>query len=351
MPPLTPRRKPPIHPVRWQPPPVDELPTLPAPALTVVPVPGHAPEDVVADASGRLWTGVDDGRILRLNPDGGDATVVANTGGRPLGLEVARDGRLLICDSPRGLLAMDPDTGALQPLVETVDETVGRGSAGSARRRHLQFCSNVTETPDGAIYFTESTSAFTYEHFKGAVLESRARGSLFRRDPDGTVTTLAEELYFTNGVTVTADGSALVFAETLGRRLSKYWLTGPRAGTITPFVQHLPGHPDNMSTGADGRIWVAMVSPPNATAEWLAPRAPVLRHLVWLLPDRFAPQIAPQVWAVAFDPDGGDVVAGLRTTHPDFGMVTGLVESGGRLWLSCIGASALASVELDDVLL
>ncbi|MGE2713432.1 SMP-30/gluconolactonase/LRE family protein [Mycolicibacterium litorale] len=332
-------RKPPISPVRWRPPPVEELPALPSPAVTVVPVPGHAPEDVVVDAQGRLWTGVDDGRILRLTPGGGEPTVVANTGGRPLGLAVARDGRLLICDSPRGLLALDPDTGALEPLVEAVDG------------RHLQFCSNVTETADGTIYFTESTSAFTYAHFKGAALEARGRGGLFRRDADGTVTTLADGLYFTNGVTVTADGSALVFAETLGRRLSKFWLTGPKAGTITPLVSHLPGYPDNLSTGSGGRIWVAMVSPPNAAAEGLAPRAPVLRKLLWLLPDRFAPQLTAEVWAVAFDPDSGEVVGGLRTTHPDFGMVTGLVEAGGRLWMGCIGASTLAHVALDDVTL
>lgn len=332
-------RKPPIAPVRWQPPSVVELPPLPSPTITVVPVPGHAPEDVVVDAAGRLYTGVDDGRILRLDADGAAPTVVANTGGRPLGLAVARDGRLLVCDSPRGLLALDPDTGAVEPLVERVGG------------RHLQFCSNVVETDDGTIYFSESTSAFTYEHFKGAVLESRGRGGLFRWDTDGTVTTLAEGLYFTNGVTVTVDGSALVFAETLGRRLSKYWLTGPRAGTITPLVENLPGHPDNISTGADGRIWVAMVSPLNAAAEWLAPRPPVLRKLMWLLPDRFVPQIAPEVWTVAFEPDSGAVVGGLRTTHPDFGMVTGLVESGGRLWLACIGSSALAHVALEDVTL
>lgn len=332
-------RKPPIDPVRWHPPPVDDLPPLPSPPVTVVPLPGHAPEDVVVDAEGRLYTGVDDGRILRLTAEGGDPTTIANTGGRPLGLAVARDGRLLVCDSPRGLLALDPDSGAIEPLVETVGG------------RHLQFCSNVTETADGTLFFSESTSAFTYEHFKGAVLESRGRGGLFRRDVDGTVTTLADGLYFTNGVTVTADGSALVFAETLGRSLSKYWLTGPRAGTITPLVANLPGHPDNLSTGADGRIWVAMVSPPNAAAEWLAPRPPVLRKLMWLLPDRFTPQIAPEVWAVAFDPDSGAPVAGLRTTHPEFGMVTGLVESGGRLWMGCIGASALAHVALDALTL
>ncbi|WP_422749820.1 SMP-30/gluconolactonase/LRE family protein [Mycobacterium sp. WMMD1722] len=331
--------KPPIDPVRWQPPPIEELPVLAAPALTLASVPGHAPEDVVVDAAGRLWTGVDDGRIVRLNADGRAPTVVADTGGRPLGLTVARDGRILVCDSPRGLLALDPDTGRLEPLVEEVGG------------RHLQFCSNVIETDDGTIYFTESTSAFTYAHFKGAVLEARGRGGLFRRDPDGTVTTLADDLYFTNGVTVTADGSAIVFAETLGRRLSKLWLTGPQSGTITPLVANLPGYPDNISTGVDGRIWVAMVSRPNTTAEWLAPRLPLLRQLVWRLPDRLAPQITPEVWAVAFDPVSGAVIGGLRTRHPEFSMVTGLVESDGRLWMGCIGASALASVSLADVTL
>lgn len=84
------------------------------------------------------------------------------------------------------------------------------------------------------------------------------------------MSTLCDGLYFANGVTATADGTALVFAETQGRRLSKYWLSGPQAGTITPLAINLPGMPDNISTGADGRIWVAFVTPINAAAEWLA---------------------------------------------------------------------------------
>jgi hypothetical protein len=55
----------------------------------------------------------------------------------------------------------------------------------------LRFCSNVAETGDGTIYFSESTSTFPYEYYKGAALESRG-GSLFRRDPDGTVSTVVD---------------------------------------------------------------------------------------------------------------------------------------------------------------
>jgi sugar lactone lactonase YvrE len=330
-------RKPPIDPVRWTPPPVDPLPDFPSAELTVLPVPGNAPEDVVVDADGQIWTGVDDGRIVRISPDSGDTTVVADTGGRPLGLHVARDGRLLICDSPRGLLALDPASGKLETLVDEVDN------------RQLRFCSNVTETADGTIYFTESSSAFTYAHYMGAVLEARGRGSLFRRDPDGTVLTLVPGLYFANGLTLTVDGSALVFAELQARRLSKYWLTGPNAGLVTPLAEHLPGMPDNLSTGADGRIWCAMVTPANPLADKLAKGSPLLRKLIWRMPDRLQPKAETVVWAVAFDPNTGQAVAGLRTEHPEFGQVTGMVEANAKLWMGCLGFSAVACAELSEL--
>ena len=289
----------------------------------------------MVDAEGQIWTGVDDGRIVRISPESGAATVVGDTGGRPLGLHVARDGRLLICDSPRGLLAMDPSTGKIETLTDEVDN------------RKLRFCSNVTETADGTIYFTESTSAFSYGDAVAAILEARGRGSLLRRDPDGTVLTLVPGLYFANGLTLTTDASALVFAEFQARRLMKYWLTGPKAGSVTPLAEHLPGMPDNLSTGADGRIWCAMLTPANAAADRLANGPPLVRKLLWRLPSRWQPKAESVVWAVAFDPDTGKAVAGLRTEHPGFGQVTGVVEANGDLWMGSIGGPAVARVDLD----
>jgi len=323
--------KPTIHPVRWTPPPIEDLPDFGRAELTIVPMPGDGPEDVVVDADGELWTGLVDGRIVRVRTDG-TTTVVADTGGRPLGLHVTRDGRLLICDSHRGLLAMDRSTGALTSLVTHVDG------------RPLRFCSNVTESDDGTIYFTESTSAFHYEHFKAAVLEARGDGGLYRLEADGTVTTVRDHLYFANGLTTITDG--LVFAETQGRRLSTLHLAGAQRGTITPLAVNLSGMPDNICTGTDGRIWVAMVTPVNKAADWLASHSPALRRLVWRLPDKLQPQMPDEVWVVAFDPNSGTAVAGVRMTHPDFGQVTGLVEHDGRLWMSSIAHPALAHCRL-----
>jgi Strictosidine synthase len=179
------------------------------------------------------------------------------------------------------------------------------------------------------------------------VVEGRPTGSLFRRDSDGTVSVLASDLYFANGVTLTADESALVFAETTVCRLSKYWLTGSQAGSITPLVTDLPGYPDNISTGLDGRIWVALVSDRNRLSERLSPRAPIIRTLMWrLLPYRWLPNPKPTVWVAAFDPDDGHVVTQLRAQHAAFGLATGVVETPGRLWLGRIGGPGVCYLDL-----
>lgn len=289
----------------------------------------------MVDGRGGVYTGVVGGEIMRIDAESGSNEVIGTTGGRPLGLAVARDGRLLICDSHRGLLAMDTATGTVETLVADVDG------------RPLTFCSNVVEASDGTIFFTESTDRFRYEYYKGAVLEARGSGSLFRRDPDGTVTRLLSGLHFANGVTLTADESAVVFAETTGARVSKFWLTGPRVGTVTPLTEALPGYPDNISTGPDGRIWVAMVSDRNAFTEWLVPKAPAVRKLLWRLPYGALPDVKPGVWVLGLDPDDGHVVAQLRTSNPSFGSTTGVVQDGDRVWLGGIGAPSIAYFDLS----
>ncbi|BBB43127.1 SMP-30/gluconolactonase/LRE family protein [Mycobacteroides abscessus] len=333
--------KPSIDPVRWQPPGVRalSLEPQPLPRLSIVALPGHGPEDVVADAVGNIWAGVADGRIFRISPDdaeGAAVTHVATTEHPPLGLHIARDGRVLICSRDK-LLALDPASGKIEPVVTKVDGPP------------LIFCSNVTESTDGTIYFSESTARFPFEQFMAAILEGRPTGRVFRRDPDGTVTTIATGLAFTNGVTITADGSALIIAETVGRRVSRYALTGPAAGTLTPVVEEIPGMPDNISTGADGRIWITLASPRNALAEWLLPRSPAIRKVLWRLPDALLPGTDTDPWVIAVNPDTGDVVANITGKSRDLRTVTGVVESGGRLWMGCIGSSAVGHISLADI--
>jgi streptogramin lyase len=59
----------------------------------LIPLPGKGPEDVVVGPDGVIYTGLMDGRVLAVAPEDGAVREVANTGGRPLGLEATADGR------------------------------------------------------------------------------------------------------------------------------------------------------------------------------------------------------------------------------------------------------------------
>jgi sugar lactone lactonase YvrE len=302
--------------------------------MDLIPLPGHAPEDVVVDANGRLLTGVEGGRILRVDPSSGDAETVGDTGGRPLGLEVLRDGRVLVCDSHRGLLRLDPDTGDVEPLVRDVGGVP------------LVFCSNAVEAPDGTVWFSESTRRFGFEDYRADLFEHSASGRVFRLDTDGTVETVADGLRFANGLALAADGSYLVVAETAGYALSRLWLTGPRQGAYEPWVTNLPGFPDNVSRGPSGLVWVAMPNPRNPVLDWALPRAPWIRRVAHRVPERLQPQPKRTAWVLGVD-GSGEVVRDYQGPGERWAFATGVAEHEGRLYLSSISENALAVLDLS----
>jgi sugar lactone lactonase YvrE len=308
--------------------------STPFPRARPLPLEGAThPEDVVVDAEGRLVCGVEGGRILRVHPGTGAVETIGDTGGRPLGLELQQDGRLIVCDPHRGLLRLDPKTGEIETLVRLVDDM------------RLRFCSNATAAADGTIWFTESTSRFDFEHYLGAIIEHRPSGRLMRRDPDGTVEVVVDELYFANGVTLTADETAVIFAETGASRISRLDV---QTGQVQVIADNLPGYPDNISRLRDGRFWAALPNPRDPTLERLATSPPLLRKLLWRIPDRLMPEGKKTTWVMAFDEEGR-ALADLQDDRPDFHMVTGVAEHDGRLYLAPLRHSALLDLDVREI--
>lgn len=328
-------RRPSIQPVVWQPPKPDRR-SRPAkgslPALTVLQVNGFSTEDVVVDDKGHVYTGVEDGRILRLTPDGRRLDTIADTGGRPLGLELYPDGRLLVCDSDRGLLLVDRVSGDVEVLVE----------AGP----NLRVCNNAGVAADGTIYFTDSSSRFDLKYYLADLMEHSATGRLLRLDTDGTVETLLSGLAFANGVALAPDESYVVVAQTGLYQLDKVWLTGPRAGSREVLAGNLPGFPDNLSTGSDGLIWVAMASPRDRLLDTTSRLNPAVRRFAWALPEKLHPKEKRTVWARAIDGSTGQIVHDFFGTPPAFHMVTGVRERDGRVYLGSLHERAIAMFDL-----
>jgi sugar lactone lactonase YvrE len=290
-------------------------------------MPGRGPEDVVVDTNGVAYTGLLDGRVVRVRGDAVD--VVADTGGRPLGLEVLRDGRILVCDSHRGLLRLDPSTGAIETLVREVGGVP------------LRFCSNAVEASDGTVYFTESTTRYGFEEYRSDLLEHSCTGRLFAYR-EGEVDVLLDGLAFANGVALSGDETFLVVAQTAAYELTKVPLDGSPPSTL---VSNLPGFPDNISRGPSGLVWVALPNPRDARLDWLLPRAPWLRKVVHAIPERLQPQPTRTAWVIGVNEDG-EVVRDLQRPGKDWAFATGVAEHDGELWLSSIEESALLVLSL-----
>jgi sugar lactone lactonase YvrE len=301
------------------------------PAYDLIPLPGEGPEDVVVGSDGSIYTGLLDGRILAVAPEDGAVREVAKTGGRPLGLEATQGGRLLICDSPKGLLELDLKTGALQTLV-THDGA-----------EPLIFCSNVVAAPHGDLFFTVSSMRYDIHDWKKDIVENVPTGRVYRRAADGTLTRLMGGLRFANGLVRTRDGKGLIIAETAGRRLLRLWLAGDRVGTSEVIVE-LPGFPDNLAADDDGLVWVAFASEPNPALEVIHKLPLFLRRLVARLPESVQPKPSRVAWVAAYD-ENGACVHDFKWTDGGFAMVTGVCRLGRRVW--CAGLKERALMRFD----
>lgn len=329
--------RPSLRPVVWDPPAAPErarakASSPPMPSPTLCPLPAVGPEDVVLDADGLIITGTEDGRILRVDPTGGAVSEVARTGGRPLGIERAGDA-LVVCDAYEGLLRVDAGTGGVERLCTAADGVP------------LNLCNNAAVASDGTIYFTDSTQRFPLEHWRGDLAEHGGTGRLLRRRPDGATDVILDGLQFANGVALAPDESFVAVAETGSYRIQRVWLAGDRAGAAEVLTDNLPGFPDNISTGSDGLIWIALGSPRNAVLDWLHPRRPVLRKALWALPEQLLPKPVETAWVLALDA-GGTVVHDFQRSDPSFHLVTGVREQDGRVYMGSIVAAAVAWFDL-----
>ncbi len=294
---------------------------------------GFAPEDVALDTQGRIYAGIDDGRIMRLQADGTGPEVFSNTHGRPLGLVFDAKGNLIVADAIKGLLSIGRD-GSVAVLTTEADG--------------LPFgCPNDLDVAaDGTIYFTDASSKFPLSNYRADLLEHRGNGRLLGFDPrTKTTRTLLKDLCFANGVAVSPDQSFLLVVETGAYRIYRVWLGGTKRGRAEIFIDNLPGFPDGISSNGRDRFWLALVTPRDETLDKLLPH-PFLRKVVYRLP-RFL-QPAPKRYSFVLGLDlNGHVVENLQDgSEQCYAQVANAVEHQGALYLGSIGEGAVGRYRL-----
>jgi sugar lactone lactonase YvrE len=321
---------------------------------------GHGPEFILS-AAGKLYTGLSNGDVVSWAPEAPQATtLVVNTGGRPLGLDMDAQGRLIVADAMNGVLRVT-GTGAqarIEPILTKVQHPVADNP--------VAFADAVKVGAGGVIWVTDATRRFGAKAWGGTfdasvqdIMEHSCTGRLIAVDPETLVSRVAlQGLCFPNGLAFSGDGKQLFVAETgtyriLALDLAKLSLvrtqqgeTGvpnvaqaTQQGAVRVLIDNLPGFPDNLSRSPSGRIWVGLTKPRSGLMDAMASQ-PALRSLVLRLPKSFLPVPKPYGHVFAFD-DTGRIVDDLQDPQGAYPETTAATEAGGRLFVQSLNAGSI----------
>ncbi|MEA2102340.1 MAG: SMP-30/gluconolactonase/LRE family protein [Thermodesulfobacteriota bacterium] len=318
----------PIDPVAYTPPEPQELTGALAPndllqkaellALGKI----NGPEEVAVDSQGCVYGGTPGGKIMRLMPDG-KLTTFAETKGRPLGLHFDKNKNLIVCDSHKGLLSIDPQ-GEIKTL------------ATSANRVPFRFTDALDISSNGTIYFTDASSKYGQDEYLYDLMESKPHGRFMSCDPaTGQVEVLLKNICFANGVALSQDEDFVLINETYRYRIIRYWLKGPKAGTHEIFIDNLPGFPDNISSNRKGTFWLALFTVRNKTADKIQPM-PFLKAQISKLPRALWPEPKPYGLVLALDEQGNITKSLHDPTGKHLAEITSAKEYNGYLYLGSL---------------
>lgn len=191
------------------------------------------------DRAGNLWvTDIPYGRIFKISP-AGDWTLVSEYDGWPNGLKIHRDGRIFLADYKNGILSLDPDSGAVTPIVT------------HRHSEHFRGCNDLVFDCEGQMYFTDQGQSGMH----------MPNGRVYRYDLDADkLDLLIDTGQSPNGLVLNQHQDALYVAMTRGNSIWRLPLMADgsvsKAGVFVQLSGGLSG-PDGMALDQAGGLWIA----------------------------------------------------------------------------------------------
>ena len=156
---------------------------------------------------------------------------------------------------------------------------------------------------------------------------------------------VAKGLSFANGVALSQDEKDLFVAETGKYRVWKI-PTEARELDIAQggaqarvLLDNLPGYPDNLMRGTDGKIWMGLTKPRSPVVDGMAEK-PFLRAMTLRLPRALWPVPKAYGHVMAFTEDG-KIVADLQDPSGAYPETTAVTETADRLYVQSLHAKGL----------
>lgn len=219
----------------------------------------------------------------------------------------------------------------------------------------LGFTDDVDVAADGKIYFSDASTKFqpnvigdTYKASHLGAMEHGVHGRLLVYDPaDKTTKVLLEGLSFANGVAVSHDQTYVLVNETFNYRVTRYWIAGQKKGKSDIFLDALPGFNDNISTGMDGRYWIACMSPRNDLLDNLSGK-PFWRKVIVRLPEFLIPQAVGYGHVIAVN-GKGDILMSLQDPSGAYPFTTSGVETEDYLYVGSLSAPVMGRIHKQKI--
>ena len=295
----------------------------------------NGPEDIAVDNNGTVYTGLEDGRIVKISPDG-EVVTFAETGGRPLGLQWGPRGDLIVADGGRGLLAvnLEGEVTVLVPRAETVP---------------LEMADDLDVSSSGLIYFSDATGSEVGMDYYQDLMIHRPLGRLLRFNYyTDDLEVLLTGLYFANGVALSPDEDFVLVSEMSEYRITRLWLKGPRVGDRDVFADNLPGFPDGISGDGDGNYWVAMVSPRMWFVDNIVLPNLWLRKLLMHFPTWTRLSGASYGFIIQLNSEGEIVESLHDPSGKSLSGITNVIERDGKLYIGTLEGDAVGVYDRES---
>ncbi|MCD0415925.1 SMP-30/gluconolactonase/LRE family protein [Rubrivivax sp. JA1024] len=305
----------------------------------------EAPEDVILDRHDNLYAGSRHGDIMKFYaPDYERMEVFAHIGGQPLGMAFDRNDNLYCCIGGMGLYRIAPD-GKVEKATDETNRSLWSVNDDS----RLRLADDLDIADDGRIFFSEATVRYEMDEWPVDGLEARGNGRIICYDPNSNTTrTVLRGLKFPNGIAIASDRQSILFAETFGCSIKRYWFDGPKSGKVEVVMDNLPGYPDNINLASDGNYWLALVGM----------RSPAL-DLAWRMPDfrrRMGKRLPVDEWlfpnintgcVVKFNEQGQILESFWDLGGVNHPMITSMREHRGHLYLGGIANNRIGRFKLE----
>jgi gluconolactonase len=198
------------------------------------------------DARCLVWSDIPNNRMLRWDEESGATSVYRNPSGYANGNTRDRQGRLVTCEHGGRRVARTELDGRIVTLAERFEG------------KRLNSPNDVVCSSEGSIWFTDPSFGIL-GWYEGAKADAELPTNVYRIDPSGALSVVAEGIIQPNGLAFSPDESLLYIVESrsVPRKILACEVKGGKSlANRRVLIDAGPkGTPDGFRVDVDGNLW------------------------------------------------------------------------------------------------